>query len=138
MNDIKTNAGMDSSADIEIYWEVQSGKALLVLAVSVAWAGRKITLDDFDFHFAQGVSSDDMAQDIFTLTGGSLDQQGSCGASQHLRIYYDPEWHGQLALELKNESLLTNGNVWLPRITGSEPTETTTDRAMQQGMGYLP
>jgi hypothetical protein len=134
MNHTETHTCANPTDLVELLWEDHSGKSLLVVSIPPDWAGLKITLDDFNFHFQEGVSPDEMAQDIFTLTGGLLDQHGSCGTSKHLRIYYDSQWHGQLALELKHESLLTDGLAWLPRITGNEPAATTATQSSQDGV----
>lgn|SRR3990167_258137 len=69
-----------------------------------------IGIDDLEFIAPDPLTSDEMAQCIFQLTGGSVQARSSFGQTAHYHVFYDAERPGRLRLEVKpycRKALLT-------------------------------
>lgn len=63
-----------------------------------------IGIDDLEFIAPDPLTSDEMAQCIFQLTGGSVQARSSFGQTAHYHVFYDAEQPGRLRLEVKPNS----------------------------------
>ena len=129
MNELTISIAFDPCEDVEHFWNEDSGKAIWVVSLPLGLPGQVMFLDGLEFHIEEAITPDDMAQEIFSLTGGLLDQPAGCGMTEHMLVYYDSQWPGRLALEVKTELLLYNDTFWLPSFSSGEPDERTPCRS---------
>lgn len=92
-----------------------------------------IGIDDLEFIAPDPLTSDEMAQCIFQLTGGSGQARSTFGQTAHYHVFYDAEQPGRLRLEVKPNyrAALPTGNPFsIQPDLGSAPPSSSAARVL--------
>lgn len=89
VKNLQTVVAFDPCEDVEHCWSEKGGEAIWIISLPAGLPGQNIILDDLEFHIEEAVTPDAIAQKLFVLAGGPLDQTGSCGTIENLNVYYD-------------------------------------------------
>jgi hypothetical protein len=106
----------DTQLCIDQYVIDASNSTLSVLMLPDVLALQHIVLDDLEFRIEEAIDADELAQEIFTATGGSLEEHWVFGESESLYIYYDKQLPGQLGLEAKAGQARAEGQAFVRNI----------------------
>lgn len=86
---------------IEEWIFVDTGASLKIYELQELPNGCWLEFDDLEMYFDESLTSDELAQSIFLVAGGSFSGEGVWGSTSSHRIYYDCAWPGLLGLESK-------------------------------------
>ncbi|QHE87162.1 hypothetical protein [Hydrogenophaga sp. BPS33] len=90
---------------LEFYNIEPTGQLLMVCETSPLAAGDWIRIDDLEFSVDEQLSQDEVAQCIFVVSGGALDEVAAVGETANYQVYYSEELKGKLGLVPKRMTL---------------------------------
>lgn len=96
-------SGQESAAlvMVEFYTIEPSHQLLLVYEASSLAAGDWLRIDDLEFSVDEQLTQDEVAQCIFAISGGDLDEVTGFGETANYFVYYSEELRGRLGLSPK-------------------------------------
>lgn len=86
---------------VELYSIVPSGQLLVVYETCALVAGDWLRLDDVEFSVDEPLTQDEVAQCLFVISGGALDEADGVGETANYFIYYSQELRGRLGISPK-------------------------------------
>lgn len=86
---------------VECYSIESSGQPLVVYEASSLAAGDWLRIDDLEFSVDEQLTQDEVAQCIFVISGGELDEVAGVGETANYFVYYSEELRGRLGLSPK-------------------------------------
>lgn len=89
---------------LECYVIEATGETLMIYGAPEMEPGNWAQIDDLEFSVDEWLSTDEVAQCIYTICGGNLEEPDSVGETANFLIHYSTEFRGQLGLLPKAEA----------------------------------
>lgn len=83
---------------LECYIVEATGQDLVVYGTPEMEPGNWAQIDDLEFSVDEWLSCDEVAQCIYTICGGNLEEPEKAGETANYLVYYSAELKGQLGL----------------------------------------